>query len=218
MTAWLALLRQEIRVVLREGGAVGTVLGFYAIVITMMPIALGPDLKLLARIAPPPGVLTVFTSDATPTTDRHSSMRNAGHHQKPAVVAGDRTEDDRWDEEGQQQDADRRARVGEAEDGDGEAEQHRVAAHLGEDLGAEEREEPGVPQHLLGLLAIGATLDGDGVVDLLPDLAHPLPSLLVLGRARETERADPQRGHHDGTEIAVAVDGPTLTADAVHGR
>jgi heme exporter protein B len=52
MTAWLALLRHEIRVVLREGGAVGTVLGFYAIVITMMPIALGPDLKLLARIAP----------------------------------------------------------------------------------------------------------------------------------------------------------------------
>jgi heme exporter protein B len=52
MTAWLALLRHEIRVVLREGGAVGTVLGFYAIVITMMPIALGPDLKLLTRIAP----------------------------------------------------------------------------------------------------------------------------------------------------------------------
>ena len=52
MTAWFALLRHEIRVVLREGGAVGTVLGFYAIVITMMPIALGPDLKLLARIAP----------------------------------------------------------------------------------------------------------------------------------------------------------------------
>ena len=52
MTAWLALLRHEIRVVLREGGAVGTVLGFYAIVITMMPIALGPDLNLLARIAP----------------------------------------------------------------------------------------------------------------------------------------------------------------------
>jgi heme exporter protein B len=52
MKAWFALLRHEIRVVLREGGAVGTVLGFYAIVITMMPIALGPDLKLLARIAP----------------------------------------------------------------------------------------------------------------------------------------------------------------------
>jgi len=52
MTAWFALLRHEIRVVLREGGAVGTALGFYAIVITMMPIALGPDLKLLARIAP----------------------------------------------------------------------------------------------------------------------------------------------------------------------
>lgn len=52
MTAWLALLRHEVRVVLREGGAVGTVLGFYAIVITMMPLALGPDLNLLARIAP----------------------------------------------------------------------------------------------------------------------------------------------------------------------
>ncbi len=52
MRAWLALIRHEIRVLLREGGAVGTVLGFYAIVITMMPIALGPDLKLLSRIAP----------------------------------------------------------------------------------------------------------------------------------------------------------------------
>ena len=51
MRAWFALISHEIRVLLREGGAVGTVLGFYAIVITMMPIALGPDLKLLARIA-----------------------------------------------------------------------------------------------------------------------------------------------------------------------
>jgi heme exporter protein B len=52
MKPWFALLAHEVRVVIREGGGVGTVLGFYAIVITMMPIAVGPELKLLGRIAP----------------------------------------------------------------------------------------------------------------------------------------------------------------------
>ena len=42
---------------MRDGGSVGTVLGFYAIAVAMMPIAVGPDLKLLARIAP--GVLWI---------------------------------------------------------------------------------------------------------------------------------------------------------------
>lgn len=51
------LLRRDIRLALREGGAIGTALGFYLIVVGMLPIAIGPDLKLLGKIAP--GVLWV---------------------------------------------------------------------------------------------------------------------------------------------------------------
>ena len=57
MTAFMALLRREVMVAVRDGGSVGTVLGFYAIAVAMMPIAVGPDLKLLGRIAP--GVLWI---------------------------------------------------------------------------------------------------------------------------------------------------------------
>ena len=45
------LLRRDIRLALREGGAIGTALGFYLIVVGMLPIAIGPDLKLLGKIA-----------------------------------------------------------------------------------------------------------------------------------------------------------------------
>ena len=41
----------------REGGAIGTALGFYLIVVAILPLGLGPDLNLLSRIAP--GVLWV---------------------------------------------------------------------------------------------------------------------------------------------------------------
>lgn len=51
------LLRREFVVAVRDGGSIGTVLGFYAIAVAMMPIAIGPDLKLLGRIAP--GVLWI---------------------------------------------------------------------------------------------------------------------------------------------------------------
>ena len=57
MTVIIGLIGHEIRVALREGGAMGTVLGFYALSVAMMPIAVGPDLNLLARIAP--GVLWI---------------------------------------------------------------------------------------------------------------------------------------------------------------
>lgn len=57
MTAFLELLRREFAVALRDGGSIGTVLGFYAIAVAMMPIAVGPDLNLLSRIAP--GVLWI---------------------------------------------------------------------------------------------------------------------------------------------------------------
>jgi heme exporter protein B len=55
MSAFLALVGRDLRLAVREGGAVGTALGFYLIVVALMPLGLGPDLKLLSRIAP--GVL-----------------------------------------------------------------------------------------------------------------------------------------------------------------
>jgi heme exporter protein B len=52
-----ALVRRDITLAVRDGGAVGTALGFYLIVVALMPLGLGPDLPLLARIAP--GVLWI---------------------------------------------------------------------------------------------------------------------------------------------------------------
>ena len=53
----IALLRRELRLSLVDSGAIGTALGFYLVVVTLIPLGLGPDLKLLARIAP--GVLWI---------------------------------------------------------------------------------------------------------------------------------------------------------------
>ena len=52
MKAALALLTRDVRFAWREGGAIGTALGFYLVVIAITPLGLGPDLNLLARIAP----------------------------------------------------------------------------------------------------------------------------------------------------------------------
>lgn len=52
MNAFWTLLARDIRLAMREGGAIGTALGFYLIVIAMLPLGLGPDLNLLSRIAP----------------------------------------------------------------------------------------------------------------------------------------------------------------------
>lgn len=46
------LLWRDVRLTWREGGAVGTALGFYVMVVTLLPLGIGPDLNLLARIAP----------------------------------------------------------------------------------------------------------------------------------------------------------------------
>jgi heme exporter protein B len=40
-----------LRLAVREGGAVGTALGFFLVVVSLMPLGLGPDLNLLTRIA-----------------------------------------------------------------------------------------------------------------------------------------------------------------------
>lgn len=52
MKPFRALIGRDIRLSLREGGAVGSALGFYLIVVAMLPLGLGPDMALLSRIAP----------------------------------------------------------------------------------------------------------------------------------------------------------------------
>lgn len=51
MRSFLALMRRDLKLAIREGGAIGTALGFFLIVVSLMPLGLGPDLNLLARIA-----------------------------------------------------------------------------------------------------------------------------------------------------------------------
>jgi heme exporter protein B len=51
MSAFLTLVVRDLRLAVRQGGALGTALGFYMIVVTLLPLGLGPDLNLLARIA-----------------------------------------------------------------------------------------------------------------------------------------------------------------------
>jgi heme exporter protein B len=55
MSPFLTLVMRDLRLALREGGAVGTALGFYLIVVSILSIGIGPDLQLLSKIAP--GVL-----------------------------------------------------------------------------------------------------------------------------------------------------------------
>lgn len=57
MSAFLALTARDLRLALREGGTFTTAIGFYLIVVAILPLGLGPDLNLLSRIAP--GVLWV---------------------------------------------------------------------------------------------------------------------------------------------------------------
>ena len=51
MTAFLALVKRDLLLAVREGGAIGTALGFFLVVVALMPLGLGPDLNLLSRIA-----------------------------------------------------------------------------------------------------------------------------------------------------------------------
>ena len=51
------LVQRDLLLAWKEGGTVGVALGFYLIVVTLLPLGIGPDLNLLARIAP--GVLWV---------------------------------------------------------------------------------------------------------------------------------------------------------------
>lgn len=57
MKSFRTLVQRDLLLAVREGGATGTVLGFYLVVIALMPLGLGPDMQLLSRIAP--GVLWI---------------------------------------------------------------------------------------------------------------------------------------------------------------
>lgn len=51
MSPLATLLKRDLRLAARDGGALGTALGFYLIVVTLLPLGVGPDLNLLSRIA-----------------------------------------------------------------------------------------------------------------------------------------------------------------------
>jgi heme exporter protein B len=57
MRPFWQLVRRDLLVAWTEGGTVGVALGFYLIVVTLLPLGIGPDLNLLSRIAP--GILWV---------------------------------------------------------------------------------------------------------------------------------------------------------------
>jgi heme exporter protein B len=57
MIGFFTLVARDLRLAVRQGGALGTALGFYLVVVAMLPLGLGADLNLLSRIAP--GVLWI---------------------------------------------------------------------------------------------------------------------------------------------------------------
>ncbi|GAB4228778.1 MAG: heme exporter protein CcmB [Methyloligellaceae bacterium] len=57
MSAFTALVARDVKLALREGGAIAVAIGFYLVVVSILPLGLGPDLKLLSRIAP--GILWI---------------------------------------------------------------------------------------------------------------------------------------------------------------
>lgn len=57
MSAFFALIQRDIRLTLKEGGTLGTALGFNLIVVSILPLGVGPDLNLLNQIAP--GILWI---------------------------------------------------------------------------------------------------------------------------------------------------------------
>ena len=48
---FLTLLVRDLRLAARSGGSAALALGFFALVATLVPLGIGPDLKLLARVA-----------------------------------------------------------------------------------------------------------------------------------------------------------------------
>src|SRR5689334_18939801 len=57
MSAFWQLMHRDVLIAWREGGSLGVALGFYFVVVVLLPLGVGPDLNLLSRIAP--GVLWI---------------------------------------------------------------------------------------------------------------------------------------------------------------
>ena len=51
MSPFSTLLARDLRLSVREGGGAALALGFFALVASLIPLGIGPDLKLLARVA-----------------------------------------------------------------------------------------------------------------------------------------------------------------------
>ncbi len=52
MTAVWAILKRDLVLAWRQGGGVGTAIGFFLTVIVLLPLGIGPDIAVLQRIAP----------------------------------------------------------------------------------------------------------------------------------------------------------------------
>lgn len=51
-SAFKAILARDFTLAIRQGGGIGTAIGFFLTVIVLLPLGLGPDQQLLQRIAP----------------------------------------------------------------------------------------------------------------------------------------------------------------------
>jgi len=63
MGCFAAIVRRDLLLALRQGGGGGLGVAFFLIIVTLVPLGIGPDLKLLGRIAP--GLLWVALLLAT---------------------------------------------------------------------------------------------------------------------------------------------------------
>src|SRR6201996_2330567 len=51
MSSFVALIARDLRLAARSGGSAALALGFFALVATLVPLGIGADLKILARVA-----------------------------------------------------------------------------------------------------------------------------------------------------------------------
>jgi heme exporter protein B len=51
MRAFLGLIRQDLRLAMRQGGDIGLVLGFFVLAVILFPFGIGPEPDLLRRVA-----------------------------------------------------------------------------------------------------------------------------------------------------------------------
>ena len=52
MKSFIAILKRDLVLGLRQGGGAGSALGFMLSVLVLIPLAIGPDQNLLQRLAP----------------------------------------------------------------------------------------------------------------------------------------------------------------------